>query len=61
MVNAVNVILGLEDDAPILGGLAAKLLVTLVLLEEQTGGVAAVDLEGDLVAVDVQLDAGPLG
>lgn len=61
MVDAVNVVLGLEYDASVLGGLAAKLLVALVLLEKQAGGVTAVDLEGDLVAVDVQLDARPLG
>lgn len=66
VVDAVNVVLDLEHHAPVLGDRSGEVLVVidaLRLLEGQRAVLpaAAVDLEGVLVGVDVDLDAGPSG
>lgn len=65
VVDAVDVILGLENDAAVLGNGAREVLVVedaLRLLERQNaaGTVAAVHLEGGLIGVHVDPDTGPL-
>jgi hypothetical protein len=66
VVDAVNVVLDLEDNAAVLGDDAGEVLVVLDALGllEGEGAVllgAAVDLEGVLVGEDVDADAGPGG
>lgn len=66
VVDAVNVILRLKNDAAVLGDRAREVLVVVDTLGglERHGAVleaAAVHLEGVLVGVDVDFDAGPLG
>ena len=65
VIDAVNVVLNLHDNAAILGDGARKVLIVLEALGRLEGqaavlAVAAVDLERGLVAVDVDGDAGPL-
>lgn len=66
VVDAVNVVLDLHDDAAVLGDDAGEVLVVLEALRLLDGdaavhAVAAVDLKGLLVGKDVNGDAGPLG
>lgn len=66
VVDAVNVVLDLHDDAAVLGDDAGKVLAVLEALRLLDGdaavhAVAAVDLKGLLVGKDVNRDAGPLG
>lgn len=66
VIDAVNVVLDLHDNAAVLGDGAGEVLVVLEalrLLERDAAvhAVAAVDLEGLLVGEDVDLDAGPRG
>jgi hypothetical protein len=66
VVDAVNIVLNLHDNAAILGNGARKVLIVLEALGRLEGeaavlAVAGVDLERRLVGVDVDGDAGPVG
>lgn len=65
LVDGINVVLDLEHDAAVLGNGAreVRVIVNALGLLERHGTVLAaarVHLEGLLVGVDVELDAGPV-
>lgn len=64
LVDGINVVLDLHDDAAVLSDSSREVGVveeTLVLLDSKSAilAIARVDLEGILVRVDVELDARP--
>jgi hypothetical protein len=66
VVDTVNVVLYLHDDAAVLGDCAGEVgVVTDALRLFESQGtilpIARVDLEGVLIGIDIDLDTGPLG